>query len=307
MGDEIIKPVLISIVGPTAVGKTAIGIEIAKKLNTEIISADSRQFFREMEIGTAKPSEEELNAVKHHFINSHSIEQSYNAGAYGRDAQKLLSDLFIDTNAVVAVGGSSLYLKAIWEGFDEIPKIDISIRERLNEEFKAHGIEKLLGELKGVDEQYYREVDQSNGQRVIRGLEVFRGTGMSFSSFRKAKKNERNYRNLKIGLNIDREELFDRINLRMDLMIEAGLFEEATKLHSFKDHNALQTVGYSEIFGFMDDDYDQAEAIRLLKRNSRRYAKRQLTWFRRYDDIHWFEPFQKTEMLNLIESHLASK
>lgn len=307
MGDEIIKPLLISIVGPTAVGKTEVGIELAQKLDTEIVSADSRQFFREMEIGTAKPSKTELQAVKHHFVNSHSIEQSYNAGEFGRDAKKLLTELFLGRKATVAVGGSSLYLKALWEGFDSIPEIDSSIRNELNDEFRNNGTEGLLSELKRVDEKYYQEVDRSNHQRVIRALEVFRGTGKAFSSFRKAEESKLDYRNLKIGLNTDREILFERINTRMDLMIEAGLFDEASKLYSYKNHNALQTVGYSEIFGYMDGDYDRYEAIRLLKRNSRRYAKRQLTWFRRYSDIHWFEPSKKSEILTLVESYLKIK
>lgn len=299
------KPLLISIVGPTAVGKTDLAIQIAGSLNTEIVSADSRQFYKEMTIGTAKPSTEELEMVPHHFIDSHSISELYSAGEYGRDALRKISDLHQNNEAVVAVGGSGLYLKAIWDGFDEMPEIDLSIREKLNAEFEEKGLDFLLDELKQGDPAYYDQVDRQNGQRVIRALEVIRSTGTPFSSYRIKKKVEMPYDHLKIGLNMNRDALFDRINQRMDMMIEQGLFEEAKQLYSHKDHNALQTVGYSEVFGYMDGEYDKEEAIRLLKRNSRRYAKRQLTWFRKYEDIHWFEPDQLTEIKALIQKALS--
>lgn len=305
MSQNVMKPLLISIVGPTAVGKTSLAIELAKKLQTEIVSADSRQFYKEMEIGTAKPDQEELKQVKHHFINSHSISENYNAGEFGRDAKDVLNNLFEKKNKVVVVGGSSLYLKALWEGFDEMPEVDQFTREQLNNELKKKGLKGLLIELEKNDPTYYQEVDTNNGQRVIRALEVIRTTGAPFSSFRKSALNDLPYRNLKIGLNLDRSTLFDRINLRMDQMIASGLFEEAEGLKDFKSHNALQTVGYSEIFKYMDEEYDKEEAIRLLKRNSRRYAKRQLTWFRRYEDVHWFEPHQKEEILSLVGQHLS--
>lgn len=305
MLQQIKKPILISIVGPTAVGKTALAIKIANKLHTEIISADSRQFFREMEIGTAKPSEEELSQATHHFINSHSITEQYNAGQYGRDAQALLVRLFQRYKTLVAVGGSTLYLKALWEGFDEMPVIKEGVREALNKILKADGgLGQLQEELKEKDPDYYKEVDLNNGQRLVRALEVIRSTGEKFSTFRKAEQKELPYENLKIGLDMDRALLFDRIDQRMDSMIAAGLFEEAKALYPYKDHNALQTVGYSEIFGFMDGEYDREEAVRLLKRNSRRYAKRQLTWFRKYEDIHWFEPGQEEDIFELLERKL---
>ncbi|WP_420318170.1 tRNA (adenosine(37)-N6)-dimethylallyltransferase MiaA [Ekhidna sp.] len=299
------KPILISIVGPTAVGKTALSIKLAEHLGTEIVSADSRQFYKEMTIGTAKPSQEELEQVPHHFINSHSITQLYSAGVYGRDALERITELHKSHKTVIAVGGSSLYLKSIWEGFDEMPEIKAGVREELNHEFEAKGIAPLLSELMDKDPEYFKEVDQNNGQRVIRALEVIRSTDQAFSSFRKTIKNVMPYDQLKIGLNMERELLFDRINRRMDQMIEDGLFDEAKKLYEFKSHNALQTVGYSEIFGFLEGNYDKDEAIRLLKRNSRRYAKRQLTWFRKYDDIHWFEPNQYTEIMTLITKALS--
>ncbi|GAB4238538.1 MAG: tRNA (adenosine(37)-N6)-dimethylallyltransferase MiaA [Ekhidna sp.] len=299
------KPLLISVVGPTAVGKTAVAIEIAKKYQTEIVSADSRQFYKEMEIGTAKPTPEELSQVPHHFVNSHTIKQHYSAGEFGRDAEKVLNRIFAERRVVVLVGGSTLYLKALWEGFDEMPEVDAQIREALNSEFRKIGLEPLLNELQQKDEAYYNQVDRNNHQRVIRALEVIRATNKPFSSFRKASTKERHYQNLKIGLNMGRSELFDRINRRIDIMIKKGLFEEAASLQAYKHQNALQTVGYSEIFDFLDGAYDQDEAIRLLKRNSRRYAKRQLTWFNRYDDIHWFHPQKLNEIFSLIDSHLS--
>ncbi|WP_436517375.1 tRNA (adenosine(37)-N6)-dimethylallyltransferase MiaA [Ekhidna sp. To15] len=298
------KPLLISIVGPTAVGKTALAIELAQWLKTEIISADSRQFYKEMTIGTAKPTNDELAKVPHHYINSHSIEALYSAGEFGRDASTTIADLHAKSKAVMAVGGSGLYLKAIWEGFDDMPEVDPKIRMQLNDQLEREGLDKMLKELENDDPDYYNEVDRKNGQRIIRALEVMRETGKPFSSFRKRTESTLPYTNLKIGLNMDREVLFDRINHRMDVMIEEGLFEEAQALIDYRDHNALQTVGYSEIFGFLAGDYDKEEAVRLLKRNSRRYAKRQLTWFRRYDDIHWFEPDQIDDIKDLISKTL---
>lgn len=302
-----IKPFLISVVGPTAIGKTKLAIEVARNWSTEIISADSRQFFKELEIGTAKPSQEELKLAKHHFVNSHSIEEFYSAGEYGRDAEILLKKLFKSYPVVVAVGGSSLYLKSLWEGFDDIPKVDESIRMELDIELKEKGLTHLLEELKSGDLDYYNSVDRNNGQRVVRALEVIRSTGQPFSSFRKSNEVKRNYENIKIGLDMDRSELFDRINKRMDVMIETGLFEEAEQLLPFRNHNALQTVGYSEIFDFLDGKYDKEEAIRLLKRNSRRYAKRQMTWFRRYGDIKWFHPNQILDIVTHLRSQLEMK
>lgn len=285
---SISKPRLISIVGPTAVGKTAYAIKLAKEIGTEIISADSRQFYKEMTIGTAKPNADELSQVPHHFIDSHSIQDFYSAGEFERDALDLLERLFQKYDTVVAVGGSGLYLKALWEGFDEMPEIKDGVRDQLNNEFAETGLEPLLQELKILDPEYFNKVDQSNHQRVIRALEVIRSTGQPFSAFRnKDPKQERFFDNVKIGLEMEREQLNQRIDARMDLMIESGLFEEAEKLYSQKELNALQTVGYKEIFDFMDGQYDKDEAIRLLKRNSRRYAKRQMTWFKADQEIRW--------------------
>lgn len=300
------KPLLVSIVGPTAVGKTALAIEVAQKLSTVIISADSRQFFKELEIGTAKPDKAELSLVKHYFINSHSIRDFYSAGQYERDATGLLESLFRKHSVVVAVGGSSLYLKALWEGFDEMPKIEPGLRKELNEQLNAeNGLEVLQNRLEECDPEYYEIVDKKNGQRLVRALEVILSTGQKFSEFRKASSVKRFYTNLKIGLEMERQMLFNRIDHRMDRMIAKGLFREAEKWYSFKNHNALQTVGYSEIFDFLEGKYDKEEAVRLLKRNSRRYAKRQLTWFKKYDDIHWFSHSDKDAVFQLIDHSLT--
>jgi len=298
------KPLLISIIGPTAAGKTDMAIKLAQHFSTVIVSADSRQFYRELNIGTAKPTNEQLNKVTHYFINSHSINEDYSAGAFGREASELIRKLHKAHQLIIAVGGSTLYLKALWEGFDEMPKAAKGVRESLNEILKKKGISDLLAELKQLDPIYYDEVDRNNGQRVVRALEIIRSTGRPYSSFRLSKKNDLPYQNLKVGLTIDRETLFEKINKRVDVMIDKGLFEEAESLIDYKNHNALQTVGYSEIFGFIEGSYDREEAIRLLKRNSRRYAKRQLTWFNRYEDIHWFRPNRKDEVIRLITQHL---
>ena len=299
------KNILVSVVGPTAVGKTALAIEIAKYFNTEIVSADSRQFYREMNIGTAKPDKEELAQVKHHFIDSHSIKSHYSVGVYEKEALVLLDELFQRHDVVVLVGGSGLFFKAIWEGFDEMPAVDLELRASLNRWFEEEGLEPMLKELKEKDPEYFGLVDQQNHQRVIRALEVIRSSGETFTSFRKGKTvSNRNFVNLKFGLNMDREILFDRINKRMDLMIDAGLFEEAEALFPYKDHNALQTVGYTEIFNYLDGKYDREEAMRLLKRNSRRYAKRQLTWFRKDEEIKWYQPNESERIIRLIADSL---
>ena len=299
------KNILVSVVGPTAVGKTALAIEIAKYFNTEIVSADSRQFYREMNIGTAKPDKEELAQVKHHFIDSLSIKSHYSVGMYEKEALVLLDELFQRHDVVVLVGGSGLFFKAIWEGFDEMPAVDLELRASLNRWFEEEGLEPMLKELKEKDPEYFGLVDQQNHQRVIRALEVIRSSGETFTSFRKGKAvSNRNFVNLKFGLNMDREILFDRINKRMDLMIDAGLFEEAKALFPYKDHNALQTVGYTEIFNYLEGKYDLEEAVRLLKRNSRRYAKRQLTWFRKDEEIKWYQPNESERIIRLIADSL---
>ena len=299
------KPLLICVVGPTAVGKTALAIEMAKLLRTEIVSADSRQFYREMHLGTAKPSEEELKMVKHHFINSHSIHEDYSAGRYEEDVITLLQKLFTKTQCVLLVGGSGMYVNAVCDGFDQMPGISHEVRDALNDEFRSEGLEPLLDELSNEDPGYYDQVDKQNHQRVIRALEVIRSTGKPFSSFRKGRKQTiRDFNILKVGLQMDRTTLNERIDQRMDRMINEGLFEEAERLYAFRKLNALQTVGYKEIFAFIDGAYDRAEAVRLLKRNTRRYAKRQMTWFMADEQIRWFDSSATAEEI-LISLQLA--
>ena len=300
------KPLLVSVVGPTAVGKTDFTIKLATHFGSEIISVDSRQFYKEMEIGTAKPSKKELKKVPHHLINSHHIHEEINAGHFEMLAIDLLNQLYQKHRIAFAVGGTGLYFKALWHGLDPVPKVDHQIRKELNDQFKAEGLHSMLEELKAKDIDYFNQVDQRNPQRIIRALEVVRSSGKPFSSFKgQDRRVVRNFRNIKIGLKLDRETLYDRINNRMDHMIEMGLFEEAERLYPFRDYNALQTVGYKEIFDFMDEKYDKEEAIRLLKRNSRRYAKRQLTWFRQEEDIIWLEPKETDLAIQLINEKLS--
>jgi tRNA dimethylallyltransferase len=295
------KKHLLVIAGPTAVGKTSMAIELALHFKTEIVSADSRQFYKEMIIGTAKPSEEELAKVKHHFINNLSIEQEYTAGIYETEALALLDILFQKHDVVVLTGGSGLFIKTLCEGMDDIPEVENNIREQLNKEFEKNGLEELLKELAVKDPTYYETVDRSNPVRIIRALEVCRGTGKSFSSFRTSVKKERPFNIIKIGLKRDREELYQRIDQRMDQMLEEGLVEEAKGLYPLKELNALQTVGYSEIFGYIDGLYDYYEMVRLLKRNSRRYAKRQLTWFGKDQEYKWIHPSEGEEILEWVK------
>lgn len=284
------KKHLICVVGPTAVGKTTVAIQLAQALDTEVVSADSRQFYQELDIGTAKPNATELAQAPHHFINSLSINDSYDVGKYEKEALKKLSDLFEKHDELILVGGSGLFVDAVCHGLDDLPEVKEGVRDALNAEFKSKGLGTLNEELKSLDPDYHSIVDQKNPQRVIRALEVIRSTGRPFSSFRKRKALARPFDIIGIGLELERNTLYDRINSRIDLMIEAGLFEEAERFLSYSHLNALQTVGYKEIFGFLRGDYDREEAIRLLKRNSRRYAKRQLTWFKKSEKTRWFDP-----------------
>lgn len=293
---------MVVIVGPTAVGKTAVAINLAKYFKTEIISADSRQIFKELNIGTAKPSEHELGIVPHHFINTLSIHEPYDAAQYGRDALILIHKLFEKHDHLILCGGSGLYVKAICEGFDDIPEIPDEIREKLMEDYEKYGIGVLQEKMKQLDPGHFEKIDQQNPHRLIRALEVIQGTGISITSFRKKNKLEHTFSIVKIGLELPREELYGRIDDRMDNMVKDGLFTEAEHLYVHKNHNALQTVGYQEIFDFMDGKYGRQEAIRLLKRNSRRYAKRQLTWFKRDPEIVWMNPINIEEIIAIASS-----
>jgi tRNA dimethylallyltransferase len=296
------KKKLIVITGPTAVGKTSLSVQLAKLFDTEVVSADSRQLFRELTIGTAKPSATELKEVPHHFINSHSIGEHYDAATFGRDALRLIRNLFAEHQYVVLCGGSGLYIKAVTEGFDDIPDVPDAIREELASQFDLHGITWLQEKLNALDPAVLEKIDSKNPHRLMRALEVKIGTGKSILSFRKNEKLVHNFIIIKIGLELPRARLYERIDQRMNSMIEDGLFEEAEHLYTFKNHNALQTVGYQEIFDFMDGLYDRDEAVRLLKRNSRRYAKRQLTWFKRDPDVRWFAPDDTAAIVAYIKS-----
>ncbi len=284
------KNKLIVIVGPTAVGKTAAAIQVATRLNTEIISADSRQLYKELTIGTAKPTLAELAAVPHHFINYKSIEEEYDAATYGEEAYQLILRLFEHHHTLVLCGGSGLYVKAVLEGFDEMPDVPAGLREAIVEEFNEKGLAWLQEEIRNTDPEYFAQVDIQNPQRLMRGLEITRASGKSVMYFRKKNKKVLPFQVVKFGLELPREELYARIDTRVDEMIRYGLVEEAAKFYARKELNALQTVGYQELFGWMDGHYDQAEAIRLLKRNTRHYAKRQLTWFKRDPEISWLSP-----------------
>lgn len=276
--------------GPTAVGKTSFSIELARVFNTEVISADSRQFYKEMSIGTAKPTPAEMKGITHHFIDFLSVKEQYNAYHFEKDVLAFLEKWFKDNDIIIMTGGSGLYVDAVCHGLDDIPDTPPEVRERLNRELKEKGLQTLAARLKAADPEYYHAVDVQNPTRVVRGLEIFETTGKPFSSFRTGTKARRDFNTVKIGLHRDREELNARIEARMDQMIAAGLFEEAAELLPFKDYRALNTVGYKEIFDYLEGKYDKDEAVRLLKRNSRRYAKRQMTWFRKDTDYAWFHP-----------------
>ncbi len=284
---------LVVIVGPTAIGKTDVGIMLAKHLDTEIISADSRQIFKELNIGTAKPSNKQLADVKHHFISNKSIHDEYNASKFEFEVIALLNELFNKHQYVVMVGGSGLYIDAVCRGIDDIPSPDREIRDNLIKQHEEEGIEGLRLLLKKLDPAYYKAVDLKNPNRIIKALEISILTGKPYSSFLGRKHKKRDFSIQKIGLNADRDELYDRINKRVDIMIKQGLIDEAQKLYPLykeKGLNALKTVGYKELFDHFEGLTSLEEAISLIKRNSRRYARRQITWFRKDKDIRWFNP-----------------
>ena len=283
------KKYLIVVVGPTAIGKTSLSIALTRSFNTEIISADSRQFYKEMSIGTAAPTSKELEAAKHHFIHHRSIEEDYSVGDFERDALEKLEDLFQSHREVIMVGGSGLYVDAVTKGLDNFPEVDPQIRKDLNQQLEKEGISSLQEELLKVDPEYYAEADVQNPHRLIRALEICRGTGKPYSSFRKNTKAERFFDTIFIGLTAERQTVYDRINRRVDIMMEEGLLEEAKRLYEQRDLNALNTVGYKEIFRFFDGEWSMEKAVEEIKKNTRRFAKRQFTWFRKNEEIHWFD------------------
>jgi len=280
---------LISVVGPTAIGKTLLSIKLAKHFNTEIISADSRQFFREMQIGTAAPTTEELESVKHHFIHHKSIEDNYNVGAFERDALERLDSLFKSHKVVIMVGGSGLYVDAVTKGLDDFPKVDSKIREELNKKLETKGLMSLQEQLKVLDVQTYNTIAINNPHRVIRALEICIGTNKPYSSYLNQKKTKRSFKTITIGLTAEREIIYNRINQRVDKMMENGLLDEVKNLLPYRDLNALNTVGYKELFSYLNGEWTLDFAVSEIKKNSRRFAKRQLTWFRKDNSILWFD------------------
>lgn len=294
---------LIIIVGPTAIGKTSLSIAIAKRYNCPIISFDSRQFYQEMSIGTAKPDEKELAQAKHYFINSHSITEDYTAGKFENDAINLLDSLFIDNDIIVAVGGSGLYIDALVYGIDSMPS-DLIIREKWKTIFKEKGLEPLWSFLDINNPEVFEFMDRHNHARMIRAIEVIECSGKKFTSFRKNQAKKRNFNPLWIGLEMDREILYNRINERVDLMIEANLEEEVSKLKPFASHSALKTVGYAEFFSYFSGNISIEECIELIKRNTRRYSKRQMTWFKKNININWFGTETKSDIQDFIEESI---
>lgn len=284
---RLVENTLIIIGGPTASGKTSLAIEVAKYFNTEIVSADSRQLFREMNIGTAKPSQQQLAEVKHHFINSHSIHDEMNTGIYETQCIFLLENLFKKNKTIVMVGGTGLYINAVVNGIDNLPEANTEIRNQLQQQLKLNGIEPLQNKLKEIDISTYLKIDLQNPNRLMRALEVFMITGKPYSSFLKNKKTERNFDVKMFGIERSRERLYEVINKRVDDMIQNGLLKEAEQLYPFKNLNALQTVGYTELFDVIENKMTLEVALEKIKQHTRNYAKRQVTWFKKAESIKW--------------------
>ena len=293
---------LIVLVGPTAVGKTPVAIQLAHQLGTVIISADSRQIYKELEIGTAKPTPAELATVPHYFIDIKSISEDYDAGQYGREALMMIREFFKKYDNLILCGGSGLYVRAVTDGFDEMPEVAEGVREKIIKGYEEKGLAWLQGQVEASDPDYFSVVDQRNPQRLMRALELNYSVGKTLTELRKKSKINHPFKIVKIGLELGRDMLYQRIDDRMDVMVQAGLFEEAKFFYPQRNLQALQTVGYREIFGYFDGLYDKEEAIRLLKRNSRRYSKRQLTWFKKDHEVKWFKPNQFTDILEEIQN-----
>ena len=293
--------------GPTAVGKTSVAIEIAKYFKTEIISADSRQCFKELNIGVARPSEKELQIIKHYFIASHSIRDDVNAGSFEQYSLQKVNEIFQEHNVAVMVGGTGLYVKAFCEGMDEMPSVTAETRKSIISDYEKHGLKWLQAEIQKKDPAFYNTGEIQNPQRLMRALEVVEATGQSILTFRKGKKQERDFNIVKIGLEISKEDLHRNINARVDVMLAAGLLQEVERLLPFKDLNALQTVGYTEMFDHLEGKISLEDAAELIRKNTRQYAKRQMTWFKKDKDIHWIDPRQVDPAIlsNLVGSTLA--
>ena len=296
---------LIVVSGPTAIGKTALSLDIAKKYNSEIISCDSRQFFKEMSIGTAVPSKDELEEVKHHFIQNMSIADTYSVGKFERDALSKIEELHKSSNIVVMVGGSGLYIDAVCRGLDDFPTVSKELRDELNNRCKTEGIEVIANELQLIDPEYHKIVDKLNPHRIVRALEIYKASGKTFTSFRIRQQQQRNFKIVKVILSRDREELYQRINKRVDIMLEQGLLEEVKSVYQYKDNNALQTVGYKELFAHLDGEISLEFAISEIKKNTRRYAKRQMTWFRRDPETVFFNPEEPKTVFSYLENYFS--
>lgn len=295
---------LIVILGPTGVGKTELSINIAKHYNTQIISSDSRQVYRELRIGTAVPEPEDLQAVKHHFIHSHSIHDYFSSWEFEQQAVDLAENIFKDKNEILLVGGSMMYIDAVCKGIDSIPTISEEIRSEVLLDYQKEGLEAMQVQLKQLDPEFYDKVDLNNAKRVIHAIEICIMSGKTYTSQRTNSVKKRNFDIVKIGLNRERADLYDRINQRVDVMMSSGLEQEARSVYQFKDINSLNTVGYKELFQYFDGDISLGEAVELIKRNSRRYAKRQLSWFRRDKDINWFNPDDTKEVMQFLNNKL---
>ncbi len=293
---------LVVIVGPTGCGKTDLSIRLARYFCAPIISTDSRQFYRGLAIGTAQPTADELAQAEHHFIASHALTDEINCGRYEVMALERLEQLFTEHDTVIAVGGSGLYVKALCEGMDDLPEADEALRAELMQQLETEGLASLCAELERLDPVYYAEVDRQNPARVLRAVEVCRQTGKPYSSLRTGSRRERPFRIVKIGVDLPREELYGRIDRRVELMMEAGLEAEARAVYPYRRLNSLQTVGYKELFAYFDGAISREEAVALIQRNSRRYAKRQLTWFRRDEAVHWFRPDEIKRIIQQVES-----
>lgn len=300
------KPILLVILGPTGVGKTNISLRLAEHLGCPIISSDSRQFYRELKIGTAAPTQEHLARVKHYFIGSHSIFDEYSAGQYELDVLRLLDELFVSKNVAMLVGGSMMYIDAVCNGMDDIPSVDAETREFWMQQYSSYGLQFIQNELKRLDPKHYEEVDLQNAKRILHALEICSITGKPYSDLRTGERKERNFHVLKIGLNRPRTELYERINLRVDEMISEGLLEEAESFYKFRNLNTLNTVGYKELYEYMSGNWTLDFAVNMIKQDSRRYAKRQLTWFNRDKEIQWFHPEDEKSIIDFLDEKLKN-
>jgi len=295
---------LIVLLGPTGVGKTEISLQLASTFACPIVSSDSRQFYRELKIGTAAPTASELERAPHHFIGSHSIFDIYNAGEYEADVMKLLGELFLENNVVMLVGGSMMYIDAVCDGIDEIPTVDEITREQWKTIYEEKGLEFIQNELKRLDPVHFEEVDRMNYKRVLHALEICTITGKPYSDLRTGTKKERPFNILKIGLNRPRPELYERINARVLKMMEEGLIDEAKPFFEHRHLNTLNTVGYKELFEYFAGNWSLDFAVNMIQQNSRRYAKRQLTWFNRDNEIHWFHPDDEIQIMEFAKHKL---